>query len=238
MNARRALSVLALLPLLAGCTAATQYTESEALNQLSVDRTSAAVDVRFAPGSDQLLAGDAVRLRRLAATHAISRADRITVAAAGGPDLATARAAAVAAELLPYGIVVTGQPVGAAPYGDRAVVAVDRTLVRLPDCPNWSKPNASTDFTNTLASNFGCATVTNLGRMVANPTDLASGQPLGFVQATPAVAAIGRYQADRVPLAPEPPGSGFALTPEVGAELPAAAAGGSATAADLTAISK
>jgi type IV pilus biogenesis protein CpaD/CtpE len=160
------------------------------------------------------------------------------VAAAGDPKLAAARAAAVAAELLPYGIVVTGSPFGAGPRGDRAVVAVDRTLVRLPDCPDWSKPNSTTDFTNSVASNFGCATVTNLGRMVANPSDLARGQPLGFAQGTPAVAAMGRYQADRVPLAPEPPGSGFGLTPQVGADLPSAAAGGTATAADLTAISK
>lgn len=238
MRIHHAAALAVALPLLAGCTAAAEYTDSEAPKHLQLDRTSAAVDLRFAPGSSELLPGDAARLHRLAATRQIDASDRITVVAGGPPALAQARAAAVSSELLPYGIVVTGRPFGAAAVGDRAVVAVNRTLVRLPDCPNWSKPNATTDFTNTVASNFGCATVSNLGRMVADPTDLASGQPLGFAQGTPAVAAIGRYQADRTPLPQEPPTSGFGQNPPVGAELPSAAAGGSATAADLTAISK
>lgn len=42
------------------------------------------------------------------------------------------------------------------------------------DCPNWS--GSSTDnFFNTELSNFGCATKTNLGKMLLNPEDAEGG---------------------------------------------------------------
>ncbi|HEX3535457.1 MAG TPA: CpaD family pilus assembly lipoprotein [Stellaceae bacterium] len=230
----RTLALAIALPLLAGCTAAAEYTENEARNQLHLDHTASTFDVRFAPGSDALLPADAVRLHRLAATGAIGQADRVTVAAGGGPELASARKAAISAELLPYGVIVTERPPGPGPR-DRAVLAVERTLVRLPDCPNWSKNAGTTDFTNSVASNFGCATVTNFGRMVANPSDLASGQPLGFAQGTPAVAAIGRYQADKVEL-PAPSAQGEQISaPAQGKLSPGAVGGGATSAADVTA---
>jgi type IV pilus biogenesis protein CpaD/CtpE len=233
MNPRRIAAAL-VLPLLAACTPAAEYTESEAVKRLTLDRTAASLAVRFAPGTDQLLPGDLVRLRRLAATGGITASDRVTVAASGRPDLAAARGAAVSSELLPYGVVVTGWVHGTAP-ADQAVVAVDRTLVRLPDCPNWSKYPGITDFTNTVASNFGCATVTNLGRMVANPTDLASGQPLGFAQGTPAIAAVGRYQADRIEL-PAPSAQGEQISaPAPGRGVPGAVGGGATAPADISA---
>ena len=54
------------------------------------------------------------------------------------------------------------------------------------------------DLGNSLASNYACATQTNLGQMVANPADLVSGQPLGPAAGAPAVAAVQRYMTDRV----------------------------------------
>src|SRR5437016_461028 len=74
---------------LAAC--ASQYTESETPKNLVLDDASAAIDVRFAPGSNRLLAGDAARLRALVARGAISQSDRVTVLAGGPPDLAAAR---------------------------------------------------------------------------------------------------------------------------------------------------
>lgn len=233
MKLRSHLPIVAVAAVLAACAPAAEYSDSEAPNVLTLDRTSAVVGVHFAPGSDRLMAADAVRLHRLAAAGAIATSDRVTVAAGGDPDLAAARRAAVAAELLPYGVVVSDGGRQIAPL-DQAVLVADRTLVRTPDCPNWSKSPAVTDFTNTVASNFGCATVTNLARMVAYPTDLATGQPVGFNQGTPAVAAVGRYQADKIFL---PPASNQgALTITAPAAQGAGAVGGGATAnADVTA---
>ena len=181
---------------LAAC--ASQYTESETPKNLVLDDASAAIDVRFAPGSNRLLAGDAARLRALVARGAISQSDRVTVLAGGPPDLAAARFEEVAALLLPYRIVATQGPLAAAP-GNRAIVQTKRYLVTAPPCPNWSK-YPPVDFTNAHASNFGCATAMNLAAIIASPADLAEGRPVGRPDAIPAAAAVQRYQGDKVQL--------------------------------------
>ena len=174
------------------------YSDVEAPKQLTLDNASTRVDVRFVPGSSQLLPSDAARLRGLAASGKIGPADRVTVSAAGGPGLAPARFNAIAAELLRYHVVAAELP-GAGVGTNRAIVQTGRYLVTAPPCPNWSKPSA-TDFTNTNASNFGCASATNLARMVTSPADLAEGRPLGPADAIPAAAAVQRYQSDKVAL--------------------------------------
>jgi len=144
-------------------------------------------------------------LRVMAATGVIAPSDRVQVAMGGGPGLAQARLDTVAAELLPYGIIVTALPLAGAP-ANLAIVEVGRYLVTLPPCPNWSK-EAGGDFTNSLASNFGCATTTNIGRMAASPSDLVAGRPLGLAEGQPAVAAVQRYLTDKV-TAPSGGGTG------------------------------
>jgi len=189
--------VVAIVLLLAACRpAATEWTESEAPNRLRLDDATVSVNVRFAAGSAYLLPADAQRLRAMAATGTISASDRVSVAAGGGPGLAEARRDAISAALLPYGIVTSPLPLAGVP-ANHAVVQVGRYVVTLPPCPNWSKP-PGTDFTNSFASNFACATQTNLGQMVASPADLVSGQPLGPTAGPPAVGAVQRYMTDKV----------------------------------------
>jgi pilus assembly protein CpaD len=183
---------------LAACQPAAEWTESEAPKQLALDSVPSRIDLRFAPGSDRLLATDAKRLQDLVAAGAISRSDRVVVSAAGGPALAQARTAAVSSLLLKHDVVATSASLGTVPP-NRAIVSVERTLVTLPRCPNWSKPS-DVDFTNTPGSYFGCSTAVNLGRMIATPTDLASGRPQGLPEATPATAAVQRYLTDKVVL--------------------------------------
>jgi type IV pilus biogenesis protein CpaD/CtpE len=191
--------VAAAMLVLAACRPpAAEYTESEALKRITLDSVPARIELHFAPGSDQLLAADAERLRRLAASQAIAPADRVMLWTSGGPGLAQARRDVLSAELLRYGIVVTGAGLAALPR-DRAILAADRTLVSLPSCPNWSQPSEA-HFANTMMSNFGCATAMNFGQMVASPTDMVSGEPLGPAAGIPASAAVQRYLADRVRL--------------------------------------
>ena len=189
----------ALLLAVAACRpAVTEFSTTEAANRLSVDTAPARIDLRFASGSARLAPGEAERLRRSVASAALGAADQITVSTAGEPRLAEARAAAVRAELLRYGIVPTPvQMTALAP--DRGVVGVSRAVVTLPPCPNWSKPS-ETDFTNTRSSNLGCANTTNFGRMVANPSDLVSGRPHGDADAVTAVSAVTRYYSDKIQL--------------------------------------
>ena len=107
---RRSVALLILLVLAACRPGAAEYSESEAPKGLSLDRVTARVDLRFAPRSARLAAADAARLYRLVTAGAIGPADRVTVAAAGRPGLAAARTAAIAAELLRYGIVAGALP--------------------------------------------------------------------------------------------------------------------------------
>ena len=183
------------LALVACAPGAAEYTKAEAPNRLQVAGATSTVELAFAPRSDRLVAAAEARLGSLVATGAIRPADRVMVAAAGPPGLAAAREAAVARQLLRWGIVADAQPLPAVPR-DRALVTVGRYAVTLPPCPNWSEPRAN-DFTNAPTSNFGCATAVNLGLM-ANPADLASGEALGPAAGQPAAAAVTRYLTDQV----------------------------------------
>ena len=144
------------------------------------------------------MARDAARLRALAASGGIAPSDNVTVAAAGSPGLAAARFDTIAAELLRYRVIANAGMLGAVPP-NRAILATGRYLVTLPPCPNWSK-QASLDFTNSVSSNFGCATAVDFGQSVASPTDLAEGRPLGLTDAIPAAAAVQRYEKDAITL--------------------------------------
>ena len=190
------LLAIAFLALAACRPAATEWTESEASKRIRLDNASVPVNVRFAPGSAHLLPADAARLRTMAATGVILPSDRVGVAVGGGPALAEARRDAISAALLSYGIVVSPSALtGVA--SNHAVVEVGRYLVTTPACPNWSKASG-TDFTNSFPSNWACATQTNLGQMVANPSDLVIGQPLSPALGPTEVAAVDRYLADKV----------------------------------------
>ena len=212
--------VVTILLALAACRPGpAEFTKSEAPNRLRLDDASVRVDLRFAAGSARLLPGDAQKLRVMAATGVIAPSDRVQVAMGGGPGLARARLDTIAAELLPYGVLVTGLPLAGTP-ANLAIVEVGRYLVTLPPCPNWSKDPAD-PFTNSLSSNFGCATSTNIGRMAASPSDLVSGQPVGPTAGQPAVSAVGRYLTDKVELP-----AVTAVGPIIGAATAAPTGGG------------
>jgi pilus assembly protein CpaD len=213
--------VLASTLMLGACGQVTGYSAVEAPKQLTLDSSTTRVDLGFAPGTAYLSTVAAARLRQLAASGSIGRSDRVFVAAAGPPDLAAQRVGAVAAELLHYGVVAS--PIALAdmrPNG--AVIEVTRTLVTLPPCPNWSKL-PTPDYGNQPSSNFGCATQVNLGMMVARPTDLASGTPLGPVAGQPAAAAVNRYLTDKITPLPSA-GGASPFTAAASSTTPTAAA--------------
>lgn len=75
----------------------------------------------------------------------------------------------------------------------RVEVVVERHLVVLPPCPDWSR-RSGTDFANQPHTNFGCAVQTNLGLMIAEPRDLQRGRALGPADGTREAEAIVRYR--------------------------------------------
>ncbi|MBT3360478.1 MAG: hypothetical protein HN403_12710 [Rhodospirillales bacterium] len=77
--------------------------------------------------------------------------------------------------------------------GSISVVA-RQYVVTLPGCSDWSdRPGITAN--NTVSRNWGCATATNLGLMVASPSDLAYGRKPGPMDGEAAVLAIQRYRA-------------------------------------------
>lgn len=80
----------------------------------------------------------------------------------------------------------------------RVEVVVDRHVVALPPCPDWSV-ESGVDFANLPHSNFGCATETNFGLMVADPSDLARGRELGPADGVHAAEGIVRYRTGNLP---------------------------------------
>ncbi|HEY1258126.1 MAG TPA: CpaD family pilus assembly lipoprotein [Stellaceae bacterium] len=226
MNMRVCPIVLPALLALAACVpGAAEYSKTEAPNRLRVDAAESRVELAFAPGSARLSAAEVGRLDRLVASGAIRPADRVAVAAAGGPEIAARRAAAISSALLRYGIVTDTRILAGVPP-NRAVVAIGRYAVTLPPCPNWSQP-ADYDFTNSQPSWYGCADATNLGLTAASPGDLVAGRPLAQADGTVAASAVNRYLNDRVKNPPSPTASPFAPAPggDQGAGGPPPAAG-------------
>lgn len=197
------------LPLMLGLAACvTEYSKSEAPDQLRVDGAESRRELTFATGSAYLTPNALRELDAWVLSGSIRPADRVTIAAAGPPGLAEHRAAAISRELLRYGIVTQTLALDAIP-ANHAIVSVGRYAVTLPTCPNWSQ-SLSYDFSNAFTSNYGCANATNLGLMVASPADLVSGRTLAPADGMTAVAAVTRYLNDRVKPPPPTTASPFA----------------------------
>jgi pilus assembly protein CpaD len=79
----------------------------------------------------------------------------------------------------------------------RVELILERHLVTLPACPDWSR-QSGTDFSNQPHSNFGCATQTNLGLMVAEPKDLVRGRTLAPADGVHQAEGIVRYRTGTV----------------------------------------
>ncbi len=79
----------------------------------------------------------------------------------------------------------------------RVELVVERHVVVLPPCPDWSR-QSGTDFANLPHSNHGCAVRTNLGLMVAEPRDLERGRALAPADGVHAAEAVARHRAGKV----------------------------------------
>jgi pilus biogenesis lipoprotein CpaD len=106
---------------------------------------------------------------------------------------------------LPVTTVAYGEAVPAVPstgpaawrMNRRVELILERHLVTLPACPDWSR-QSGTDFSNQPHSNFGCATQTNLGLMVAEPKDLVRGRTLAPADGVHQAEGVVRYRTGKV----------------------------------------
>ena len=154
-------------------------------------------EVRFVPASATLAPGSEQALRSFLGD--IGRGDRVYVVA-GATDhsgLGERRGRAVGALLARNRVQsqsrFTEDDVLPA---DGIAVVIQRTVVALPPCPNWSQaPNRG--FNNQPMSNWSCATAVNFGLMLADPQDLARGRDPGRADGEAVARSIESYRKDR-----------------------------------------
>lgn len=146
------------------------------------------------PGNEAALSPDArIDLRRFLANLDVSGRDQVLIVspAAGGP-MNEQRVRAVGAVLAAAGLGWS-RTVSATTPEDEIGVVVERVVVTLPPCPNWTQmPNWG--FSNQPISNWGCSTAVDLGMMVAEPGDLNLGRVPGPSDGTVLSGSIDRYR--------------------------------------------
>lgn len=164
-----------------------------------VQQFSYGTDIHFAADMGALDADEAERLVSYLQRMSIGRYDRIALVVfetdAGVPLIANRRIRAVQDVLAAQGFHVNEvrrSSVSAESSTDRLRVLVDRYLVTQPGCPDWTK-TATGSFDNQAHSNWGCATATNLGAMIAEPRDLLTGRDDHVSDGAHAIRSVQKY---------------------------------------------
>ncbi len=213
---------------LAACTpgttemnAATGWLEASSPKVLEVDRAQYRHTVFFQTDRDNLVGAEQDRL--IAFLRAVRPTDRDSIRVEGHADerasdlynldLASRRMEAVGLFLKDHGIErldlqasAFGEQAPAAEGNNerawkknrRVEIVLERYLVTPPACPDWSR-RTGVDFANRPHTNFGCATQTNLGLMIANPRDLVRGRTLGPADGVHQAEGVVRYREGEQP---------------------------------------
>ncbi len=77
------------------------------------------------------------------------------------------------------------------------VVAVERAIAVLPDCPGWIN-HVSAPEDNSTNPNFGCSDVTNFAAMVGDPHHLRQGASSIYTDGEVGATSVADYRADKV----------------------------------------
>jgi len=192
------LAFFAGLVLVAGCNPAAPspvgWTDPVMPKENKVELVTLDHDVHFAKGTRTVAANEAVGLADFLRNNAVDDGDTATVdSPSGASSLATARRAAVVAELKRNRIKAV-QASAAAAFSDSVRIHVSHAVVIAPRCPDWSKPEAD-NLANSPSSNYGCATEANLAQMVANPADLVRGRQTGPASGAVLARGVELYQS-------------------------------------------
>ncbi len=146
----------------------------ETVHQPIVERTDFSLDVGVGPRG--LATGEADRLAGWFDGLGLGYGDTITLDDPMGWHGGAAQDA-VAAIVSRYGMLIArdAPPITAGhPAAGTLRVVVSRAVAHVDGCPDWRHANA--EYAGGTASNFGCASETNLAAMIANPEDLVVGQ--------------------------------------------------------------
>lgn len=200
MNTNRVLRGLATAALLAsagialaGCGAGSMPNPQMASSKVPVvSQTMMTFDLGFAPGGS-LSSEQRASLAEWFDSIGVSYGDRVSI---DDPHSGAAmRRSAVGELLAKHGLLlsdtvpVTNGSVGAG----SARVVVLRASAMVPACPDWSRAS-NPELEASTMSNFGCATVSALAAMVADPNDLVSGKSHTGTDALTTVKSIETYR--------------------------------------------
>jgi len=202
---------------LSGCADNFERWDNQPPKQLKVDRVHYSHDVQFAAGEDRLPVAERDRLDSFLAHAQVDRTDKVYVnVEPDGQRVTDRRVSTVAAFLklrgLKPAVPITGFGEGE-DKADTVKVVVERYLVTLPGCPDWTS-DVSDTFNNDVHSNYGCATASNLGMMVANPEDLVRGRKLGPADGDYLRVSIDNYKAGKTKPLLDPKG-GSSISPDM-----------------------
>ncbi len=222
---RSACSVLTLLlapVVLAGCTGDpyerqityATWKQNPAFAEPQVKRVEVQHVVAFAPKALEMNDVEQEALAMFVRQNKLQAGSQVAIAAPARTPAQSARSgnrlASVRNGLTRLGIssnVVTAAPIDGS-SGDEIVVFGEAVAVMHPDCPGYNAAIAF-DYEHRPINSLGCANAINLGLMVANPSDLAQGRPLGAADGEQNSLAIQRYRAGTV----FPTGQGQANVP-------------------------
>lgn len=135
-----------------------------------------AYDVRFGPG-DTLAPADAAAVDGFLQAQNVQYGDRLAIddpVESGRSQ----RRAAIAGVVARFGMLIEETPaVPTSPPLQPGMVrlVVSRATAERPNCPDWHRKAGEGMATNT-SSNYGCAVVSNLNAMIADPNDLVTGK--------------------------------------------------------------
>jgi pilus assembly protein CpaD len=191
----RLISCLVIAAALSACqTPQSEWSSVEAPRQMRIDYHRFTHAATYSAGQSELAPGEAGRLDAFLRSSEVTPNDPVYLEAPARDGAAAARVSALARNLTRKGYAVSTLPsTRDAVPANSLLVVVERYIVTPPDCPNWTK-SPSESHENALSSNFGCATLTNLGLMVADPRDLVIGREMGPEAAEHAGLAIQRYR--------------------------------------------
>jgi pilus assembly protein CpaD len=162
--------------------------------QLKVDYVRLTHPAVFGPNAVKLSSDESQKLSAFLDNAQVSADDHVYIEQpASGDRLSAQRISQIAHQLAARGIGVRTLPDKGDIPADQLTVLVERYVVTPPSCPDWTKDPVA-DHDNEVYGNFGCANVTNLGLMVADPRDLVIGRQMGPEVGNPALAGIARYR--------------------------------------------
>jgi pilus biogenesis lipoprotein CpaD len=208
-----AIGIAALTLVLAGCSTTVPPGQPVAFNDfeapprdlIQVESSSYSYSVRLGGAAGTVSKAERDRLAAFVADVAGNRPESLRVALRGAATPAELKSVAdllIARGVDPRHIVRADLRSGPPAPTGTIVVAVERAIAVLPDCPGWVD-HVSAPADNLPNPNLGCSDVNNLAQMVGDPHHLRHGASSIYTDAEAAAIGVASYRADKVKELPQ-----------------------------------